>query len=82
MAKTRNTSESWIAMVLFIINVAEVYRDLIFSYFYSRFGLKSGSINSIFLHKAVKFVEKWKSYWKEKTLTNLTDESYFHKLAF
>jgi len=82
MAKTRNTSESWIAMVIFIINVAEVYRGLIFSYFYGKIRIRSGSINSTFLHTTVKFDEKWITYWKAKTLTTLTNESYFQKPAF
>lgn len=33
LAKTRQTSESWIAMVLFVMNIAQVWRDIFLSYF-------------------------------------------------
>lgn len=32
ISKTRQTSESWIAMVIFVMNVAGAYRDLVFSF--------------------------------------------------
>jgi hypothetical protein len=34
MAKTRRTSESWIAMVIFVMNLARAWRELFFSLFF------------------------------------------------
>lgn len=34
MAKTQRTSESWIAMVIFVMNIARALRDLFLSHFY------------------------------------------------
>ena len=34
MAKTQKTSESWIAMVIFVMNIARALRDLFLSHFY------------------------------------------------
>ena len=59
MAKTRRTSESWIAMVIFVMNVAAVYRDHIFSYFLQVIGHQIDILCSVFPHIAVKSVEKY-----------------------
>ena len=40
IAKTRRTNESWIAMVIFVINVMSEVRDHIFSFLLREFGHK------------------------------------------
>lgn len=81
-AKTRQTSESWIAMVIFVMNVAAVYRDRIFSYFFLKIGHRIKIMHSMFLHTTVKLGEKWKSAWKVKTETRPVYGHYLQKLAF
>jgi len=67
MAKTRKTSESWIAMVIFVMNVAGVYRDHIFSYFFGGFGYKTGTFRSIYHHTATKLLAKLRTGCKVRT---------------
>jgi len=47
MAKTKQTSESWIAMVIFVMNIARVWRDIFLAHF-------SGSLNGFFRHIRLK----------------------------
>ncbi len=44
MAKTQRTSESWIAMVIFVMNIARAFRDIFFSLL---FWLHSNELNRI-----------------------------------
>ncbi len=71
MGKTRKTSESWIAMVILVMNVAGVYRDRIFSYFFHGMGQITGLIRPISLHIADNLVEKLKTGWKVRMQTQL-----------
>jgi len=66
MAKTKNTSESWIAMVIFIMNVGAVYRDRIFSYFLSNVAHKPCILHPAYLQNAVKFFNKLRLGWTFK----------------
>ena len=54
MAKTQRTSESWIAMVIFVMNIARSHRDLFLSHFYwlveTNFKQTSGDIYHRVLH--------------------------------
>ena len=54
MAKTQRTSESWIAMVIFVMNIARSLRDLFLSHFYwlveTSFMQTSGGIYHRVLH--------------------------------
>ncbi len=82
MAKTCRTSESWIAMVIFVMNVAAVYRDHIFSYFLLVIGHRVEIIRSIILHNALKSVEKIRTGWIVKMPYQLQHETNLRKLAF
>ena len=88
MAKTRWTSESWIAMVIFVMNVAGVYRDHIFSYFFRKIGQRIRLFHSIFLDiasprdPADKLVEKIRTGWKERTPYLLQYVPNLQRVAF
>jgi len=63
MAKTKRVSESWFAMVIFVINVAGANRDTIFSYYYRIVGPPITRFCSIFFRTASKnpaiFIIRW-----------------------
>ena len=82
MAKTRRTSESWIAMVIFVMNVAAVYRDHIFSYFFSVIGHRVEVIRSISPYTVTKFVKNLRTCWKVRTRTQMQLATHFQKLTF
>ena len=77
MAKTRKTSESWIAMVIFVMNVAAVYRDHIFSYFFSVIGHRVEVIRSISSHTVTKFVKNLRACWKVRARTQMQLAAHF-----
>ena len=62
MAKTKATSESWIAMVIFVMNVAGVCRHQLFSLFFTLKRFVRVSFRSIFHSRASKLWEKLESY--------------------
>lgn len=82
MAKTKQTSESWIAMVIFVMNVAAVYRDHIFSYFYRKIGHRVEVLRSISPHSITKFVKNLRVWWKVRTRSRMQLAANFQELAF
>ena len=62
MAKTKATSESWIAMVIFVINVAAVCRHQLFSLFFTFKRFAKVVFRAIFLDSALKLCGKLESY--------------------
>ncbi len=82
MAKLKQTSESWIALVIFVMNVAAVCRDHIFSYFLHDIGQKTSLFCSMLLHTVVKHVEKVRLGWIVKMPNQLQHETNFQKLTF
>jgi len=62
MAKTKATSESWIAMVIFVMNVAGVFRHQILSLFFTVKRLAGGNFRSIFHYRTLKPGGKLESY--------------------
>lgn len=82
MTKTKQTSESWIALVIFVMNVAAVYRDHVFSYFYHSIEHETGLFHSIIFHMAVKYIEKWKTGLKLKPTYQTLYSSHLQILAF
>lgn len=78
MAKTRKTSESWIAMVIFVMNVAGVYRNHILSYFFRNIRYKTGLLRSSSLHTLTKHLEILRTGWNIRTryITNLQNVAF------
>ena len=64
MAKTKATSESWIAMVIFVMNVAGVCRHQLFSLFFTIKQFARGIFRSICHSGALKLCEKLDSYFE------------------
>lgn len=78
MAKTRKASESWIAMVIFVMNVAGVYRNHILSYFFRNIRYKTGRLRSSSLHTLTKHLEILRTGWNIRTryITNLQNVAF------
>lgn len=82
MAKTRKTSESWIAMVIFIINVAGVCRDKILALFFPIHQVREVGFCSIFHNIPIKLIKMLMFGRGKKWLNQLQNVSVFSIPAF